>query len=100
LFNFLSQAVTPHLYRAELKNQWSCTSIPPISFHGVDREGFASFNISYTQKISFPITGPNRPTGFQEVKAPRFLDMKVVGCQPYAPAAFTPWINLVIILRV
>jgi len=33
-----------------------------------------------------------RPTGFQEVKAPRFLDirhMKVVGCQPYAPAAFT-----------
>jgi hypothetical protein len=24
---------------------------------------------------SSPITGPNRPTGFQEVKAPRFLDI-------------------------
>jgi hypothetical protein len=43
-----------------------------------------------------------RPTGFQEVKAPRFLDilhMKVVGCQPYAPAAFTPRIILVHIFR-
>jgi len=42
---------------------------------------------------SCPITGLNRPIRFQEVKAPRFLDnwhMKVVGCQPYAPAAFTP----------
>jgi hypothetical protein len=25
--------------------------------------------------------------------------MKVVGCQPYAPAAFTPRINLVLILE-
>jgi hypothetical protein len=25
--------------------------------------------------------------------------MKVVGCQPYAPAAFTPRINLVLIFR-
>jgi len=36
-------------------------------------------------KLSCPITGLNRPTGFQEVKAPRFLDnrhMNVVGCQP------------------
>jgi hypothetical protein len=42
---------------------------------------------------SSPITGLDRSTGFQEVKAPRFLDnrhMKVVGCHPYAPAAFTP----------
>jgi hypothetical protein len=41
---------------------------------------------------SSPITGLDRPTGFQEVEAPRFLDnryMKVVSCQPYAPAAFT-----------
>jgi hypothetical protein len=31
----------------------------------------AIFNI----KKSCPITGLNRPTGFQEVKAPRFLDI-------------------------
>jgi hypothetical protein len=34
-----------------------------------------------------------RPGGFQEVEAPRFYDnrhMKWQGCQPYAPAAFTP----------
>jgi len=33
------------------------------------------------------------PWGFQEVEAPTFQDnrpMKVVRCQPYAPAAFTP----------
>jgi len=49
-----------------------------------------------------PITRLNRPTWFQEVKAPRFLDirhMKVVGCQPYASAAFTPRIILVFIFR-
>ena len=48
------------------------------------------------------LTGLNRPTGFQEVKAPRFLDnwhMKVVGCQPYAPPAFTPNIIPVLIFR-
>jgi len=39
---------------------------------------------------SSPITGLDRPRGFQEVKVPRFRDMMVVGCQPYAPAAFTP----------
>jgi len=35
------------------------------------------------KSYSCPITGLKRPTGFQEVKAPRFLDnrhMKVVGC--------------------
>ena len=34
-----------------------------------------------------------RPGGFQEVKVPRFRDNGtelVVGCQPAAPAAFTP----------
>ena len=48
------------------------------------------------------LTGLNRPTGFQEVKAPRFLDnwhMKVVGCQPYALPAFTPKIIPVLIFR-
>jgi len=51
---------------------------------------------------SCPITGLNMPTGFQEVKAPRFLDnrhMKVVRCQAYAPAAFTRRIILVLIFR-
>jgi hypothetical protein len=44
-------------------------------------------------KVSSPITGLDRPSGFQEDEVPRFTDnrhMKVVGCQPYAPAAFTP----------
>ena len=44
-------------------------------------------------KQSSPITGLERPRGFQEVKVPRFRDngtRLVVGCQPYAPAAFTP----------
>jgi hypothetical protein len=43
--------------------------------------------------FSSPITGLDRPLGFQKVEALRFLDnrhMKVAGCQPYAPAAFTP----------
>ena len=36
---------------------------------------------------------PEWPTGFQEVKAPRFHDNgtgRWQGCQPYAPATFTP----------
>jgi len=39
------------------------------------------------------ITGVYGPLGFQEVEAPRFQDiwhMKVVSCQPYTPATFTP----------
>ena len=55
-----------------------------------------------TNKKRCPITGLNRPTEFQEVKAPRFLDnrhAKVVGCQPYAPTAFTPRDNLVFTFR-
>ena len=60
------------------------------------------FSANIVKKKSCPITALNRPTGFQEVKAPRFLDnrhMKVVGCQPYAPAAFTPRIILVLTFR-
>jgi len=44
----------------------------------------------------------NIKLGFQDVKAPIFLDnrhMKVVGCQPYAPAAFTPRDILVLTFR-
>ena len=40
-----------------------------------------------------PITGLEWPRGFQEVKVPRFYDNGTgwwSGCQPYAPAAFTP----------
>ena len=40
-----------------------------------------------------PITGLDRPWGFQEIKTPRFKDnrhMKVEKGQPDAPAAFTP----------
>jgi hypothetical protein len=43
------------------------------------------------KRESSPIKGLERPTEFQEIEAPRFPDnrhMKVVGCQPYAPAAF------------
>ena len=53
---------------------------------------------------SQPLTGwkkgkvTQRPRGFWEVKAPRFLNNSmVVGCQPYAPVAFTPVIVLVLI---
>jgi hypothetical protein len=52
---------------------------------------------------SSPITGLDRPIGFQEVEAPAFLDnrhMKVVGCQPYAPAAFTTQEILLVLISV
>jgi hypothetical protein len=42
---------------------------------------------------SSPVTGLEWPRGFQEVKVPRFHDNGTgwwEGCQPYAPAAFTP----------
>ena len=42
---------------------------------------------------STPVTGHAGPEGSSRVKAPRFLDnsiVMVVGCEPYAPAAFTP----------
>jgi hypothetical protein len=47
--------------------------------------------------------GLDRPRGFQEVEAPRFLDsrhMKVAGCQPYAPAAFTPQKIFLVVISV
>jgi len=48
-----------------------------------------------------PVTDPEWPRGFQEVKVPRFHDNGTgwwLGCQPYAPAAFTPQeIHLVLI---
>ena len=42
---------------------------------------------------STPVRGHVGPEGSRRVNAPRFLDsstVMVVGCQPYAPAAFTP----------
>jgi len=42
---------------------------------------------------SSSITGLDRHREFQEIKAPKFRENGiglVVGCQPYAPAAFTP----------
>ena len=42
---------------------------------------------------SSPVTGLEWPRGFQEIKVPRFHDNGTgwwQGCQPYAPAAFTP----------
>jgi hypothetical protein len=42
---------------------------------------------------SSPVTGLEWPRGFQEVKVPRLLDNGTgwwQGCQPYAPAVFTP----------
>ena len=43
-------------------------------------------------KVKSPPTGHPGPEGSRRVKAPSFRDMgtlMVVGCQPYAPAAFT-----------
>jgi hypothetical protein len=44
-------------------------------------------------KCSSPVTGLGWPTGFQQVKVPRFHDNgtgRWYGSQSYAPAAFTP----------
>jgi hypothetical protein len=30
---------------AKVKNEWSCTSTPPISLHGMDRENFTFYYI-------------------------------------------------------
>jgi hypothetical protein len=49
------------------------------------------------------ITDPDRPWGFQEVEVPRFLDnrhMKVVRCQPYAPAASNPQEIVLVLISV
>jgi len=47
-------------------------------------------NCVLCQVKSSPVTGLEWPRGFQEVKMPRFHDNGTGGCQPYAPAAFTP----------
>ena len=69
------------------------TKLPGHIFrHGTNQSCQLVIIFSHQIKIC-PITGLNRPTGFQEVKAPRFLDiwhMKVVSCQPYAPGALKP----------
>jgi len=48
----------------------------------------------YVKKgYSSPIRVLEWPRGFQEIKIPRFHDNGTgwwKGCQPYAPAAFTP----------
>ena len=43
-------------------------------------------------KVQSSPTGHAGPEGSRRVKAPSFRDdtVMVVGCQPYAPAAFTP----------
>ena len=59
---------------------------------------------TYNKKRSIsPISGLDRSRGFQEVKAPRFRDngtRMVVGCQPYAPTAFTPQEILLVLISV
>ena len=48
---------------------------------------------SISKKKISPVTGLEWPGEFQEVKVPRFHDNgtgRWKGCQPYAPAAFTP----------
>ena len=50
-------------------------------------------NITIKSKKSVPLQTWSGPTGYQEVKVPRFRDnghRMLVGCQPCAPAAFTP----------
>jgi len=44
----------------------------------------------YVDAVSNPITGLDRPWGFQEVEALRFQDNRHMKVVPYAPAAFTP----------
>jgi hypothetical protein len=64
---------------AEVKNGWRCTSTPPTSLHGVDMDNFTYLTHSTDKKN--PITGLDRPLGFQEFEAHRFIDnrhMKVV----------------------
>jgi hypothetical protein len=46
----------------------------------------------YRTVKSNPITGLDRPWGFQEVEVPRFQD------KPYAPAAFTPRTKLLVLI--
>jgi hypothetical protein len=53
----------------------------------------ATIPVLYYRGKNSPVTGLGWPRGFQEVMVPRFLDNGTgwwQGCQPYAPAAFTP----------
>jgi len=54
---------------------------------------FERFSKVRETRKSSHVTGLEWPRGFQEVKVPRFLDNGTgmwYGCQPYAPAVFTP----------
>ena len=60
------------------------------------------FSFDCNCKIS-PVTGLEWPRGFQEVKVPRLRDSGPgwwYGCQPYAPAAFTPQEILLVLISV
>ena len=49
--------------------------------------------VDLSVKVKSSPTGHVGPEGSRRVKAPSFRDngtVMVVGCQPYAPAAFTP----------
>ena len=51
------------------------------------------FTIEVNVKVKSSLTGHVGPEESRRVKAPSFRDngtVMVVGCQPYAPAAFTP----------
>jgi len=68
-----------------------------VNWHSTDYKGYCLWGydsvLKKSKRFSNPITGLDRPRGFQEVKAPRFQDnrhMKVVRLSPYELAAFTP----------
>jgi hypothetical protein len=91
-------------FSAEVKGQWSCESAPPYAFiactgtilslpYSISLDAEQDKNIrclkvsrnygcTVTSKLYInPITGLDRPRGFQEIEAPRFQDnrhMKVV----------------------
>jgi hypothetical protein len=57
------------------------------------------YNIVRLKHSHYRLMGPER---FWKVKASRFCDigtMKVVGCQPYTPAIYTPSSILVLVLK-
>ena len=65
----------------------------PKILHNFVKTGYIFHTVRRESKSSIPITGLERPWGFQEVEAPRFQDIrhtKVTRFQLYSPAAFTP----------
>ena len=57
------------------------------------RLGYLVVNTLFVLKVKSSPTGHVGPELSRRVKAPSFRDngtVMVVGCQPYAPAAFTP----------